>query len=95
MTDTLTAESATTYARNLLASYGAGNGIIAVHRVTANADSTDDNAALDVAFTYQGGGDHDRCPAVADAGEGRRGMGARPAPPRLAGLPSRQNILKT
>ena len=58
MTDTLTAESATTYARNLLASYGAGNGIISVHSVTANADSTDDNAALDVAFTYQGGGDH-------------------------------------
>ena len=58
MTDTLTAESATAYARNLMASYGSGNGIIAVHSVTANADSTDDNAALDVAFTYQGGGDH-------------------------------------
>ena len=58
MTDTLTAESATAYARNLMASYGSGNDIIAVHSVTANEDSTDDNAALDVAFTYQGGGDH-------------------------------------
>ena len=58
MSEVLTHENAIAYAKDLLAECGDGCGVIAIQGVTDNADSPLDSPALDVAFTYHGGGDH-------------------------------------